>query len=190
MLLLLLHPLSVLSLVIRARDQLSSTPDDVGREADAFRSAVLLLLLQAALDRLAPNCPFPPAHRFHKLALIATMRRMWLLEFAIGAQSPPSPSAFSSGPDREFEFLAARLGLQCSDSVRQDAPNAALLHLAGTVFHVARHSGVASLKLFWPIGLPLQPSLHAPPHCFSDLLVACLKPCRCSTSHRAAVHCL
>ena len=82
MMILLLHPLPLVTLMLRARDQSASCADDVGQSADAFRSAAMLLLLQAALTDISEssNCPFPPVCRQHKLALIPTMRRLWLLE--------------------------------------------------------------------------------------------------------------
>ena len=200
MMMLLLHPQPLVSLLIRARDHSSSTADDVGRQADAFRSAAMLLLLQAALDCIShDNCTFPPTNRCHKLSLIATMRRMWLLDYAIGAQAPPPPSAFNSGPDREFEFLALRLGLSTDTRARIDAQGAcfdaapsAWLQLSSAldaVYGAGRPSSTR-MQLYWPIGPPLQPSLHPPPEFFSDLLVACIARCGCDMEHGAAALCL
>ena len=200
MMMLLLHPLPLVSLLIRARDNSSSTADDVGRQADAFRSAAMLLLLQAALDCTShDNCPFPPTSRHHKLALIATMRRLWLLDYAIGAQAPPPPAAFNSGPDREFEFLALRLGLNTDTRARHDAHDACFdvapsgwfqLCTALDSVYGARRPSSTRLQLYWPIGPPLRPSLHAPPDFFSDLLVACIARCACHIEHGAAALCL
>jgi hypothetical protein len=193
MMMLLLHPLSLVSLMIRARDQSLSSSDDIGRDADTYRSAVILLLLQAALNNIcgSSDCSFPPTCSQHKVALIPTMRRIWLLESAIGAQSPPSSAAFNVGPESEFDFLAARLGLNCDSLVGEASIKAAdvMQSLVHTVFDAAAASSAAK-RLYWPIGLPLQPSFHLPPDSFSDLLVACIAPCSCRTVHRAAALCL
>lgn len=194
MMMLLLHPLSLVSLVVRARDHSSSSADDVGRNADAFRSAAMLLLLQAALNNVCVSfgSPFPPMCRHHKLALIPTMRRMWLFEYAIGAQSPPSSDAFKLGPDAEFNYLAASLGLSCDVLAGEAALKAAdiMQKFVCTVFDAGAAASAANMRLYWPINVPQQPSFHLPPDCFSDLLVACVAPCSCRTVHRAAALCL
>jgi len=214
MTMLLLHPLPLLQLVVSARDQSSSSSssssspppppppasaDAIGQQASSYRSATMLLLLQAALSTLTPPSPsFPPTNPHHKLALITTMRRLWLLECAIGAQAPPPPHVFDSGPDREFEFLAHSLGLSTHARARDDDAHARArddacclqLRSAAQALYGSRASGCRGAQLYWPIGLPLQPQLHAPPDCFSDLLVACVAPCACRVVHRAAVLCL
>ena len=117
---------------------------------------------------------------------------MWLLEHAIGAQSLPFPAAFKKGPEAEFDFLAARLGLSCETLAGEAALKAAevMQSLVALVFDAAAASSAANARLFWLIAPPLQPSFHLPPDCFSDLLVACVAPCSCGTVHSAAALCL
>ena len=191
MMMLMLQPSPLVSLIVGARDHASSSADDVGCSADAYRSAAMLLLLQARLDSdcATTGCQspvaFPPAQLHRKLALITTMRRMWLLEHAIGVQPPPPPAAFNAGPEREFEFLAARLGLSC-DAAAACAHAPAMRALVAAVFDAG-----ARTRLQQQLELPLQPALHTPPECFSDLLVSCVNaPCSCRTVHRAAALCL
>jgi hypothetical protein len=193
MMMLILQPLHLVSLISSSRDESLPSADDVGYSADAYRSAAVLLLLHAGLnhDSATPRCLFPPSNLRQKLSLITTMRRLWLLEHAIGAQCPPPPAAFSSGPEREFDFLSARLGLNCHASASSESSSSSvILHLVDAVRRAAARSAIAPAQLYWPLGLPLQPSLHVPPECFSDLLVSCVSPCSCSVVHRAAVLCL
>ena len=195
MMLLLLHPLPLVSLIARASDRASATADEVGSSADSFRSSCMLLLLHAHLHcHLLPDeLPSAVVGLRHKLALITTLRRMWLLELAIGMQQPPPHHAFNSGPEREFEFLTARLGvsLGCGGS-----SSAVMRSLVDAVVGAAKlpHSrgvqppppghGVLSA------GLPLQLAFHDLPESFSDLLVAGVAPCGCGTVYRAAALCL
>jgi hypothetical protein len=197
MMMLMLQPLPLVSLIVGARDHASSSADDVGSSADAYRSAAMLLMLQARLDRdCATLCQspiaFPPAHLQRKLALIPTMRRMWLLEHAIGSQPPPPPAAFNAGPEREFEFLAARLGLSCNAAdACSGAPVMRGFAMACSVHHPGTRSDGTRAEQHLQIELPTQPALRTPPECFSDLLVLSVNaPCSCRIVHRAAVFCL
>jgi hypothetical protein len=187
MMMLLLQPSPLVSLVVSARDASVISADDVGCKADAYRSAAMLLLLQAGISH---SCP-PPLNRHRRLALITTLRRMWLLEHALGAQALPPPAAFTSGPEREFEFLAGRLGLSCEALGASDS-GSIMIGLADAVFKAAARTSAldVSKRFCWPLGLPLQPSLHMPPDCFSDLLVACTTACSCDVAKRAASMCL
>ena len=197
MMMLLLHPLPLVSLITRASDRASATADDVGSSADSFRSSCMLLLLHAHLHRQDEQ-PSAVVGLRHKLALITTLRRMWLLELAIGTQQQPPHDAFNSGPEREFEFLTARLGvsLGCGGTLEPGSSSAVMLSLVDAVVGAARRPYSRGAQPLQPghgllsAGLPLQLAFHELPECFSDLLVAGVAPCDCGIVHRAAALCL
>jgi hypothetical protein len=200
MMMLLLHPLPLVALIARASDRASATAEEVGSSADSFRSSCMLLLLHAHLHcHLLPDeQPSAVVGLRHKLALITTLRRMWLLELAIGTQQPPPHDAFNSGPEREFEFLTARLGvsLSCGGTLEPGSSSAVMRSLVDAVVGAAKLPHSRGVQPPQPghgllsAGLPLQLAFHELPECFSDLLVAGVAPCGCGTVHRAAALCL
>jgi hypothetical protein len=202
MMMLLLHPLPLVSLIARASDRASATADEVGSSADSFRSSCMLLLLHAHLHlhcHLLPDeQPSAVVGLRLKLALITTLRRMWLLELAIGTQQQPPHDAFNSGPEREFEFLTARLGvsLGCGGTLEPGSSSAVMRSLVEAVVGAAKLPHSRGVQPPQPghgvlsAGLPLHLAFHELPECFSDLLVAGVAPCGCGTVHRAAALCM